>query len=434
MQATQIRTPLDLESMGRDLLNRVEVRARQDNYATGAIQAIAREELECLDCGLVFEPELWANFIQSTTVPQGQHWFSNMPLVLARNRNLYVELLCWMSATTDIHAHAFCGAFRVMQGSSVHTRYRFQPERWVSDAMALGPLQCLGSEYLHQGSVREIVPGRNGLVHALFHLEAPSLTLLVRTHSNVAAKPQLAFFPPGLAIDSPGLEKDEELKYLSRLLALSAKGDPVAAEKTMFKVLSRLDAPRLFHLSLTFSSRFASDESRQRLIDLVARQHGEELAQCLDQVLSLRRVELEIKAARETVDDAELRFFLALLLNVKDRETLLSLVQARFPEREPIEACAEWLLGLAKSRANAAGFMRELAARAAEGAGHRLGSRIAQRIPAEKPLESVQAWLQEENGSKGVSVNPLLHLPELEPLFRDSAKPSPTPRPPDLQQ
>ena len=426
-----IRTPLDLETVGRDLLDRVEIRARQENYANGTIQTIAREELEGLDCDLVFDPGLWAGFIQSTTVPQGKHWFSNMPLVLARNRNLYVELLCWMSATTDIHAHSFCGAFRVMQGSSVHTCYRFESERWVSDAMALGQLKCLGSEYLHKGSVREIEPGRNGLVHALFHLDAPSLTLLVRTHTNVAAKPQFGFFPPGLAIDNPGLEHDEELKYLSRLLALVAKRDPAGAEMTMFHALGRLDVPRLFHLSLTLSSRFASDKSRRRLIDLVTRQHDEELAQCLDQVLSRRRFEMEIKAARETVDDPELRFFLALLLNVKDRETLLSLVQARFPEREPIAACAEWLVDLAKTRANAAAFMRELAARAAEGAGHSLGWRIAQRIPADNSQESVQAWLQEESGSESPPANPLLDLPELAPLFHVSAEPRQTHQPED---
>jgi len=417
----QIKTPADLGLLGAELLSQVEHRARRGNYANEAIQSIARQELQALDCELRFDPQLWMGFIQSTTVPQSGHWFSNMPLVLARNRNLYVELLCWMSATTDIHAHSFCGAFRVMQGSSFYTRYQFVPQRWVSNAMALGRLNCLEAEYLQQGSVREIEPGRNGLVHALFHLDAPSLTLLVRTHSNVEAQPQLAFFPPGLAIDTPGMERDEESKHLSHLLALSFKHDPAAAEMAMFQVLRRLDAPRLFHLSLTVSERFASADRRQRLIELVTQEHDEALGRCLDQVLSRRCFELEIKAARETIDDPELRFFLALLLNVRDRETLFSLVKARFPEREPTEACAEWLLGLAKSRANAADFMRELAARAAEGAGHRLGARIAQRIPADKALETVQTWLHEGREPDSAPPNPLLDLPELEPLFRASA-------------
>jgi len=415
----RVKSQSEFETVGQCLLDRVETRARRENYESSAIQALAREELESLECDIFYDPFVWADFMQSATVPQGRHWFSDIPLVLARNRNFYVELLCWMSATTDIHAHAFCGAFRVMQGSSLHTQYRFSADRWFSDALGLGRLECIGSEHLGRGAVREIVPGRDGLIHALFHLDSPSLTMLVRTHTTVSAKPQLGFFAPGVAIDNPGLQQDEEVRQLTRLFASVARWDPGKFESLIFAVLSRLDAPRMFQLCLTFSASFCTDDARQRLYEMVTARHGGELARALDQMLLQLQSQVQLKAARETVDDPEVRFFLALLLNVRDRTTIFELVRARFPDRDPVEACAKWLLELSRLRVSAGSFMQEVAARA-EAPGYRLGSRIASRIPAENSLEVVQAWLQETErpGGDDSAVHPLLDLPELASLFR----------------
>jgi len=420
MSEMKLQKSVNLQMLGQNLLEKVEMRARQENYSNAAIQTIAREQLQAIDCELLFDPGVWADFIQSTSVPQGRHWFSDIPLVLARNRNFYVELLCWMSATTDIHAHAFCGAFRVMQGSSVHTRYRFDPTRWVSDSLGLGRLECEGSEYLHGGTVREIVPGRDGLVHSLFHLDSPSLTLLVRTHTTVAAKPQLGFFPPGLAIDNPGLQQDEEVRHLTRLLAAVGRKDRASVAELLLQTFKWLDAARLVQLCLSFSTSFSSEEDRHRLVDVVTRYHDEELAYILDETLLRLGWQRQIRAARETVDDPEVRFFLALLLNLRDRSTIFRVVQARFPERNPAKACAEWLLSLSRLRSNAIAFMQEVATRS-EGPGYRLGSRIASRIPAGNTLEAVQLWLRDEDqiSEDGAAVsNPLLDLPELAPLFR----------------
>ena len=420
MKTFNIRKSGDLHELGQSLLGQVEVKARRESYSNSSIQRIAREALESLDCKLLYDPRLWADFIQSTSVPQGRHWFSDVPMVLARNRNLYVELLCWMSGTTDIHAHSFCGAFRVIQGSSIHTPYHFKPKRWISDALVLGQLIGRGPEYLGCGSVREIVPGHNGLIHSLFHLDAPSLTLLIRTHTSRAAKPQLAFYPPGLGIDDPGLEEDEEIRQLTRLFATTARADRRALEPLMLEALSRLDAPRLVKMCLTFSARFASDDKRRRLIDMVTKRHDEELADWLGHVLRERVLQSQIRASRETVDDPEIRFFLGLLLNVRDRSALFELVNQRFPDCDPSRACAEWLLGLSKLRANAAAFMQEVAARS-EGPGYRLGSLIANRLPEGASAEQIQFWLRGGVGSddSGSLRNPFLDLPELSVLFRD---------------
>jgi len=403
----------DLHDLGAKLLAWVEPRIRRDHYAEASIRCVSAEALEALDCELSYDPSVWLNFIQSTSVPQKRHWFSDMPLVLACNRNIQVQLLVWKTATTDIHAHAFCGAFRVMQGSSVHTRYRFEPDHWLSDGLGLGKLACLGSEYLARGAVREIASGRQGLIHSLFHLDSPSLTLVVRTHPTVSSMPQLSFYPPGVAIDKLGLAKDEEVIHLTRLLGSEASHGCDAMLSLLLQAFEDLDAPRLVQLCLNFANFFDVEDRRERLVEFLSKHHNAALATSLDQALLRLQIQAQIKAARKTVDDPELRFFLALLLNVSDRKTLFDLVRSRFQSRDPVETCAQWIVRLSRIRANAKAFMQEMAAKA-QSPGYRLGSRIANRIPEHDSLAEVATWLNQTSESAN---NPLLELPELGPLF-----------------
>jgi len=44
------------------------------------------------------------------------------------------------------------------------------------------------------------------------------------------------------------------------------------------------------------------------------------------------------------------RFFLALLLNVTNREKVLELVQQRYPNQEPVETILDWVEELGRTR------------------------------------------------------------------------------------
>jgi hypothetical protein len=50
--------------------------------------------------------------------------FGQPPLVLYRNDLFYIEALFWVDAPTAIHEHGFEGAFHILEGSSLHCRYR----------------------------------------------------------------------------------------------------------------------------------------------------------------------------------------------------------------------------------------------------------------------------------------------------------------------
>src|SRR5690349_464094 len=63
--------------------------------------------------------------LQEFRQPSQQKLFGEPPVMLFQGPRFYIEALFWLSGTTDIHEHGFSGAFTVLEGSSVHSHWRF---------------------------------------------------------------------------------------------------------------------------------------------------------------------------------------------------------------------------------------------------------------------------------------------------------------------
>lgn len=126
--------------------------------------------------------------------------FGEPPVTVFRSEGFCIDVNLWGTSTTQIHEHAFSGAFAVLEGSSLQCRYAFHEHRKISGVLALGELTFLGADHLLPGSCSPIHPG--SLIHSLFHLGVPSATVVVRTYGEVEWLPQRSFDPPGVALDS----------------------------------------------------------------------------------------------------------------------------------------------------------------------------------------------------------------------------------------
>ena len=126
--------------------------------------------------------------------------FGEPPVTVFRAEGFCIDVNLWGTSTTQIHEHAFSGAFAVLEGSSLQCRYAFEERRTISPALTLGELSFLGADHLQPGSCSPILPG--SLIHSLFHLQVPSATVVVRTYGEAEWLPQRSFDPPGLAITS----------------------------------------------------------------------------------------------------------------------------------------------------------------------------------------------------------------------------------------
>ena len=173
--------------------------------------------------------------------------FSDMPLVVYRGAGFYIELLIWVDGSMAIHRHGFSGVFRVIEGSSLHSVYDFRPTRRINSRTFVGDIRCASLDYVKAGDQRRITSGPGGLAHALFHLDRPSVTLVIRTLTDSDSGPQLSFHPPSLALRIR--REDSVVDMLQRWLGVSSRLG-AALPETVMRELPGLDFERCAALVL----------------------------------------------------------------------------------------------------------------------------------------------------------------------------------------
>lgn len=338
----------------------VEARWRDIGYDEAAFPALAAELLR--SAGVPSKVSAWdvTEWALATyELPRQRDLrasFADPPITVFSGLRFQIDVYFWFESTTSIHQHSFCGAFQVLEGSSIHSWYTFNKERALNAFAETGSLDLKTCGLLEKGDVQEIVGGR-AYIHSLFHLERPSATLIIRTDRSPLELPQFNYHKPHLAVD-PFLEQDTIIKKLQVAGAMLRAGHDRADEMivrwleecdvhTAFTVLREVRA-HLQHAGV--GAQFGVDNSRERFDNYIAaaeHRHGEgmfrpifEHSDRLDEVMRVRGI----------VSDPELRFFLALLLNVDGREQIYSLIKSRYHDDEPIDKVLDWTYKLANTR------------------------------------------------------------------------------------
>ncbi|RYD63642.1 MAG: hypothetical protein EOP84_33470, partial [Verrucomicrobiaceae bacterium] len=78
--------------------------------------------------------------------------FGQPELVVFDDPRFYIQILFWLEGTTDIHQHMFSGAFHVLEGSSIHSRFEFKSPESISSHIRVGQLQMTSTSLLETGS------------------------------------------------------------------------------------------------------------------------------------------------------------------------------------------------------------------------------------------------------------------------------------------
>jgi hypothetical protein len=329
----------------------------EDNFA-----AICADALR--DSGLPAKVSAWEIIswtLGETNLPQQRDLpakFGDPPITLYNSPRFHIDIYFWLEGTTEIHQHGFCGAFQVLLGSSIHSRYDFGLQEKINTFTELGGLNLAEVELLQVGDIREIQAGRQ-FIHALFHLDYPSATIVIRTHSSPLHLPQFSYRKPTLAID-PYFEEPNIVKKLQSISMLVRTKHPQTDEmisdllnasdfQTSYYILSAVkrligynQLDRLFQVGNSHG-RF------EDFLEIVKKRHGG-AAKTLPDIFDEQNRLDEIVRRRSFVSEPEHRFFLALLLNVSDRPRILSLVQKRFPDADPIDKILDWSLELSETK------------------------------------------------------------------------------------
>ncbi len=328
------------EQLGRT----VHARWEREGFIPTRFPAIARAALDAqppvahVDVG-AFVRDFLLNDAQA---PQTRSGFGQPELVVYADPRFYIQVLFWLDGTTDIHQHGFSGAFHVLAGSSLHARYDFTPARTLAPHFLLGDARMTAIELLETGRTVVIESGR-GFIHSLFHLETPSITVVVRTQHDAGTDPQLNYLPPHVALD-PTHHDALTARRTQILDVLEATLDPAYPELVLAMV-AESDLVRGFAIVQHAMPHLRNLDAWELVLGALQDRHGALAAGIDATFVTLARRDVVV-ALRSMVDEPELRFFLALLLNAPSRDELLALVAQRCPDEPPQETIAGWMTEL----------------------------------------------------------------------------------------
>ena len=340
-----------MESFFTELGRTVYARWKKENFSLAKFPQIATKALqEKPPAQQVDAHELISDFLLNDDQPmQTTSGFGQPEIVVFDHPRFYIQLLFWLDGTTDIHQHSFSGAFHVMAGSSIHSEYVFEDAHEVTAHFQVGNLKRKSTHLLETGATVPIVSGESH-IHALFHLDSPSISVVVRTHNDPGTGPQFTYLPPHVALD-PLRDDALTLRRKQLLDVLERTNDPSYADLTE-EMVGQLDFESGFFILQNGVGYLRSQGVWGKVWKTFAKKHGaltKYVEPTLDEII--RRDSLV--AMRGQIEDAEHRFFLALLLNVADRKSILAMVAKRFPG-PAVRTIMGWVEDLAETTETAA--------------------------------------------------------------------------------
>src|SRR6266704_1248214 len=271
--------------------------------------------------------------------------FGQPPLTVYGGRDFRIEVLFWVQGIPAIHQHSFSGAFHVMHGSSLQSLWEFESTEQVTLRLALGRVSLKKAELLRKGDSRPIVAGKR-LIHSTFHLDRPSLTVVVRTLGEANKQPQYSYLPPTIAYDPFAMVPSVQRRtQLLRMLLVSGKH--AEYQEIAHHMLGTEDAYSVFQFLFSTFELIEDEDERHNLL-LAARWKHPKLIEALHPALLQDERRNKIVQIRERVSNSDLQFFLALLLNITERTAILNLIEQRYPSRNAVTAIVTWVRELSE--------------------------------------------------------------------------------------
>lgn len=266
--------------------------------------------------------------------------FGQPPLTVYNGPGFSIDILFWVTGVPRIHQHSFSGAFYVLDGSSIHSTWNFVADRTLLNRVLLGRLRLQDAELLTPGETRPIIAGSRH-IHATFHLERPTLTVVVRTRNESGALPQYAYMFPSIAYASQEAPP-HVIRRRQILSMLLASGRHREFSEVMRHAAATADAEALMYYLVSTYPHIPDQIERQDIMVMCALKH-KELLDALGPALEYDRRRIEIVKLRQGIVEPDLQFCLALLLNIPDRIMILRLICDRYPLADPSDKMTAWI-------------------------------------------------------------------------------------------
>ncbi|HSO34517.1 MAG TPA: hypothetical protein VLT33_18410 [Labilithrix sp.] len=271
--------------------------------------------------------------------------FGEPPITVYSSSRFMIEILHWLDGTPSIHQHGWSGAFCVLEGSSLHSTFAFEPAHRITSSLRVGELELERAELLRAGDCRAIRAGGE-LIHSVFHLDRPSISLVVRTYQERDQLPQWSYVKPYIAFDpyAPDFLRGRRLRKMLDLLAVT---DSARYRALVERVAGEGDLGLVWPLLQQCHGQWEGVGRRPPGVDPGSLRAGlrTRFGDLTDRLFATCEEEMRTASLvrlRTEVTDPRLRVFLALLMNVSTRERIFELVAA-YAGEDPRDTIRSWL-------------------------------------------------------------------------------------------
>jgi hypothetical protein len=271
--------------------------------------------------------------------------FGQPPVTLYLGQGFRIEFLFWGEGTPGIHQHAFSGAFHVLHGSSLQALWTFAPAEVIDSGLIGGVLTLNKTELLLTGATRRISAGSD-FIHSTYHLERPSVTVVVRTVSETLYLPQYSYWYPTLAYDgSTRSESTIRSIQVASLLARCELSDELIA---LIRMLIRNGRSNQLAFQLCEVLPLLRDERAQDEVMELAKAADHRLMIYLSSAISEQHRRSKIIRLRQKIREKDLQFFLALLLNIPHSVHMASPVKEYTNNCDYKLVISQWIASLGR--------------------------------------------------------------------------------------
>lgn len=282
-----------------------------------------------------FDPAACLEWLVNSRDLPAQTWdndFGQPAVTVAQRPGFRLDVLYWTQNATTTHKHVSCGAFAAVGGKRIHSVYDFVVEQAVGDHVWSGQLNRTRTHVMRSGDAHPILPG---LIHDIYWVDTPSVTLAVRCddHPGRDQERPLEYWQPGLAFLDRVHQKDATISKQVEALRLTAAASNKRHRSMLERVLSEGSALLAYH-AFRDALILRPNLDASKLLTGLRRE---------DDLLGLLRSAAEHIRRKATFEsmycgDAEAQTLAAILWSGASGAELGGLLADAFPDMAPAEA------------------------------------------------------------------------------------------------
>ena len=218
----------------------------------------------------ITEKEVYQLALSSEKLPKhyySEKQFGYFNVTLVNNEYFNMQIYIMNDIHTEVHNHAFNGAFKLLAGEAVHKTFQWEESERIDSAVHFGKLSETNSIKFSTGDSCSI---QLHTIHQILRIADINITLILIDKKSTPKSAMNGYFlPPSLYIENLDLSDDFKRKIYCLSILIETNQKFFDEELKIF--ISKRNTLELFSLATRFNSyaleQEYKDDTRKSIID-----------------------------------------------------------------------------------------------------------------------------------------------------------------------